>query len=178
MAKNNQKDDFQSYNQDWEHNRNRNYEQGDYNQGNYGNVGYEGYSQKDKSRMAGDRNYRNTGSSPNFGGRDRNDMDNEYRNDWKNVSGGYGSTYGNDYRQEDDWNRGQGQWRDTGNYGQSYGTSGGYNGNEDKYRGMSGNRSDNYNSRNRDVYGDRYNTSNDGDRNRGQENIYGGDTSN
>jgi osmotically-inducible protein OsmY len=177
MAKNNQKDDFQSYNRDWEQNQDRYNDQGNYDQGNYGNVGYRGYSQKDKNRMADDYNYRNTGS-PNFGGRDRYDIDNEHRNDWRNVSRGYGSTYGNDYRQEDDWNRGQGQWRDTGNYGQSYGTSGGYSGNEGKYRGMSGNRKDNFSSRNRDVYGGKYNTGGYEDRNRGQDSIYGGDTSN
>jgi osmotically-inducible protein OsmY len=43
---------------------------------------------------------------------------------------------------------------------------------------MSGYRGDNYSSLNRDMYGGKYNTSNYGERNRGQESIYGGDTSN
>lgn len=168
MAKNNQKDDFQSYNQDWEQNQNRFNDQGEYNHGNYGNASHQGsrnWMNDDRSRNKGNRNFGRGG-----------DYNSENRNDWRNTSGGYSSEH--DYRQHDDWNRGQGQWRDTGNYGQTYGTSGGYGSNQNRFRGMNANRGDNYGSRDRDVYGGRYASGDYNDRNRGQESIYGGDTSN
>lgn len=168
MAKNNQKDDFQSYNQDWEQNQNRFNDQGEYNHGNYGNASHQGsrnWINDDRSRNKGNRNFGRGG-----------DYNSENRNDWRNTSGGYSSEQ--DYRQHDDWNRGQGQWRDTGNYGQTYGTSGGYGSNQNRFRGMNANRGDNYGSRDRDVYGGRYASGDYNDRNRGQESIYGGDTSN
>jgi osmotically-inducible protein OsmY len=178
MSKNNQRDDFQSYNNEWEQNQNRYNDKDDYNQGNFGNVNYRANSHRDKNRMGDDRNYRNK-DNRNYKDRAGSGQSNVNRNDWQNVSsGGYGASHGNNYMQDDDWNRGQGQWRDTSNYGQSYGTSGGYSSNEDRFRGMSGNREDNFRSGNRDVYGGKYNSGGYGDRNRGQESIYGGDTSN
>jgi osmotically-inducible protein OsmY len=119
----------------------------------------------DRSMNKGNRNFGRGG-----------DYNSENQNDWRNTSGGYSSEH--DYRQHDDWNRGQGQWRDTGNYGQTYGTSGGYGSNQNRFRGMNANRGDNYGSRDKDVYGGRYTSGGYNDRNRGQESIYGGDTSN
>jgi osmotically-inducible protein OsmY len=171
MAKNNQKDDFQSYNQDWEQNQRRYNDQGDYNHENYGNASHQGnrnWMNDDRRRNKGNRRYNDLSS----------DFNNTNRNDWRNTSGEYGSSSGLDYRQGNDWNRGQGQWRDTGNYGQSYGTSGGYGSNQNRFRGMNDNRGDNFRSGNRDIYGGRYASGGYGDRNRGQESIYGGDTSN
>lgn len=175
MAKNYQNDDSRSYNQDWDQNQNRYNEQGEDNKRNYGNVSHRGNSQRDRNWMDRDRNYTNTGNR-NYNERAGSNFGQDYQNDWDNVSSGYGSAAGNDYRQDDDWNRGQGQWRDTGNYGQSYGTSGGYS-NQNRYRGISSNRDDYSRSHNRDVYSGNYNAGYN-ERNRNQESIYGGDTSN
>ena len=164
MANKNRNRSSYASDENWDQSRNRrddDYSQFRENQGGYGNAGYESDSNRSMRgdygrRMGNEEGY---GNISNYGGAYSSDYGNNYggnresdydsRRMWRNTSGS---------------GHGQEQWRNTENYNR---------GNERdwqdwRYRDVS--TGNDYGNRNRSSYG--------GQHNRGQESMYGGDTSN